>query len=174
MATELAVPETSAQRPTTRYSSLSELSKPFLIDPSSRSYKHQYANIYFVRLVELRPIVEERANERWKNVRGRYHNMRGVCRQIADQHRRQAAATTSCPEPSTVTVVLYRRHDLSRHATEAKCFGGHGQRCKPPGMLYQLPKLTLDSTGSHHLRHGQSSTRPRMQSTLKTNRVVSA
>ena len=72
MATELSVPETiPPRRPATAYSSLSELSKPFLIDPSSRSYKHQYANIYFVRLVELRPIVEERAGERWKSVRGK-------------------------------------------------------------------------------------------------------
>lgn len=70
MAVELSVPETGTKRPATSYSSLSELSKPFLIDPSSRSYKHQYANIYFVRLVELRPIVEERAGERWKNVKG--------------------------------------------------------------------------------------------------------
>jgi DNA polymerase delta subunit 2 len=71
MATELSIPETyPPQRPPTTYSSLSELSKPFLIDPSSRSYKHQYANIYFVRLVELRPIVEERAGERWGGVRG--------------------------------------------------------------------------------------------------------
>lgn len=71
MATELPAPsQVPSQRPTTAYSSLSELSKPFLIDPSSRSYKHQYANVYFVRLVELRPIVEQRAAERWKNVKG--------------------------------------------------------------------------------------------------------
>lgn len=70
MAVELSVPESGVKRPTSSYSSLPELSKPFLIDPSSRSYKHQYANIYFVRLVELRPIVEERAGERWKNVKG--------------------------------------------------------------------------------------------------------
>ncbi len=30
------------------------------MDPEHRSYKHQYSNIYFVRLVELRPVVEER------------------------------------------------------------------------------------------------------------------
>lgn len=58
------------KRPTVAYSSLPELSAPFFIDPASRSYKHQYANIYFVRLVELRPIVEEQAAERWAHVRG--------------------------------------------------------------------------------------------------------
>jgi DNA polymerase delta subunit 2 len=57
-------------RPVVAYSSLPELSAPFFIDPASRSYKHQYSNIYFVRLVELRPIVEERAAKLWANVRG--------------------------------------------------------------------------------------------------------
>jgi hypothetical protein len=58
------------RRPNPSYSSLPELSRPFLIDPAHRSYKHQYSNIYFVRLVELRPVVETRAQERWKRVRG--------------------------------------------------------------------------------------------------------
>nr|WRH23603.1 DNA polymerase delta subunit 2 [Naematelia aurantialba] len=68
------LPDTSSAplvRPTTTYSSLPELSKPFLIDSAQRSYKHQYSNIYFVRLVELRPIVEEQAKERWSAVRGK-------------------------------------------------------------------------------------------------------
>ncbi|ORY25755.1 DNA polymerase alpha/epsilon subunit B-domain-containing protein [Naematelia encephala] len=64
-------PSVSLTRPTTTYSSLPELSKPFLIDAAHRSYKHQYSNIYFVRLVELRPIVEERAKEKWSSVRGK-------------------------------------------------------------------------------------------------------
>ncbi|KAK8870000.1 hypothetical protein IAR55_000570 [Kwoniella newhampshirensis] len=72
MANILPVPSESVfTRPNPPYSSLPELSKPFLLDPASRSYKHQYANIYFVRLVELRPVVEERAQERWKSVRGK-------------------------------------------------------------------------------------------------------
>lgn len=53
------------QRPVVPYSSLPELSKGFFIDPSKRSFKHQYSNIYFVRLVELRPIVEEHAKQLW-------------------------------------------------------------------------------------------------------------
>lgn len=59
-----------SRRPTTSYSLIPELSKPFILDPASRSYKHQYSNIYFVRLVELRPIVEVKAQERWAHVRG--------------------------------------------------------------------------------------------------------
>ena len=71
MATELPEPtDDIVKRPTTSYSTLPELSKPFLIDPAQRSYKHQYANIYFVRLVELRPIVEKHALARWSHIRG--------------------------------------------------------------------------------------------------------
>lgn len=71
MATLLPEPEKSPSlRPAPPYDPLIELSKPFTIDPTSRSYKHQYANIYFVRLVEQRPTVEEKAREKWKNVKG--------------------------------------------------------------------------------------------------------
>jgi DNA polymerase delta subunit 2 len=65
-----AEPGPAPRRPNPSYSSLPELSKPFVIDPANRSYRHQYSNVYFVRLVELRPIVEKRAEERWKAVRG--------------------------------------------------------------------------------------------------------
>ncbi|WRT66895.1 uncharacterized protein IL334_003859 [Kwoniella shivajii] len=72
MAEALPSPSsTNLRRPNPSHSALSELSKPFILDSSSRSYKHQYANIYFVRLVELRPVVEERAQERWKSVRSK-------------------------------------------------------------------------------------------------------
>lgn len=30
----------------------------------------EYANIYFVRLVEQRPTVEKKATEKWKDVKG--------------------------------------------------------------------------------------------------------
>lgn len=71
MATLLPEPEGSPSlRQAPSYDPLIELSKPFTIDPASRSYKHQYANIYFVRLVEQRPTVEEKAREKWKNVKG--------------------------------------------------------------------------------------------------------
>lgn len=72
MATEIDFQEEEPpRRPTVAYSSLPELTAPFLIDAAHRSYKHQYSNIYFVRLVELRPVVEQRAEKRWENVRGR-------------------------------------------------------------------------------------------------------
>ena len=58
------------RRSTASFSTLPELSKPFHLDPTARSYTHQYSNIYFVRLVELRPVVEDRAERRWNEVRG--------------------------------------------------------------------------------------------------------
>jgi DNA polymerase delta subunit 2 len=42
----------------------------FLITAANRSYKHQYANIYFVRLRLLRDVVEQRARKRWKAIAG--------------------------------------------------------------------------------------------------------
>ncbi|ORX39674.1 DNA polymerase alpha/epsilon subunit B-domain-containing protein [Kockovaella imperatae] len=72
MASRLEEPENEpTQRPSTSYSNLAELSAPFHIDPAQRSYRHQYSNIYFVRLVELRPIVERNAQARWGGVRGK-------------------------------------------------------------------------------------------------------
>ncbi|WVR04983.1 hypothetical protein IAU60_001995 [Kwoniella sp. DSM 27419] len=72
MATALTDPSDGRlSRPNPTYSTLPEQSKPFVVAPESRSYKHQYANIYFVRLVELRPTVEDKAKERWKGIRGK-------------------------------------------------------------------------------------------------------
>ncbi|KAL7422155.1 DNA polymerase delta small subunit Cdc1 [Cryptotrichosporon argae] len=71
MASEIAYSgEAPLRRATADYTSLPELSAPFLLDPATRSYKHQYSNIYFVRLVELRPVVEANAARKWKDVRG--------------------------------------------------------------------------------------------------------
>lgn len=72
MAAEIQAPEGELpSRAVAAYSTIPTLTAPFIIDAAHRSYKHQYSNIYFVRLVELRPIVEERATEKWKDVRGR-------------------------------------------------------------------------------------------------------
>lgn len=42
----------------------------FAINAANKSYKHQYANIYFVRLRLLRPAVQENALREWKEVAG--------------------------------------------------------------------------------------------------------
>ncbi|WVO17005.1 hypothetical protein L204_104691 [Cryptococcus depauperatus] len=57
------------RRPNPGFDPLPHLSQPFHIDPATRSYSHQYANIYFVRLVEQRPIVEKKALEKWGNIK---------------------------------------------------------------------------------------------------------
>lgn len=44
----------------------------FIIESKNKSYKHQYASIYFVRLQRLRKSVEDRARKRWKDVAGEY------------------------------------------------------------------------------------------------------
>ncbi|KAH9946304.1 DNA polymerase alpha/epsilon subunit B-domain-containing protein [Epithele typhae] len=43
----------------------------FLIKPSEKSYKHQYANMYFVRLRALRGFVEQQAKRRWNELAGK-------------------------------------------------------------------------------------------------------
>ncbi|TFK90949.1 hypothetical protein K466DRAFT_542531 [Polyporus arcularius HHB13444] len=42
----------------------------FLIKPADKSYRHQYSNIYFIRLRALRQHVEQRAKRRWGEVAG--------------------------------------------------------------------------------------------------------
>ncbi|KAI0807245.1 DNA polymerase alpha/epsilon subunit B-domain-containing protein [Fomes fomentarius] len=42
----------------------------FLIKPGEKTYKHQYSNIYFIRLHTLRKYVEQRAKRSWSEVTG--------------------------------------------------------------------------------------------------------
>ncbi|KAJ8579832.1 hypothetical protein M405DRAFT_802452, partial [Rhizopogon salebrosus TDB-379] len=42
-----------------------EVTPSFEIDAKNKSYRHQYANIYFTRLIMLRDAVEKRAKARW-------------------------------------------------------------------------------------------------------------
>ena len=63
------IPSTPLTRPST-----TTLAPPddasFLIKAADKSYKHQYSNIYFVRLRALRQQVEQRAKRRWNEVAG--------------------------------------------------------------------------------------------------------
>ena len=56
--------------------SSSEITLPkassFVLGPKHQSYKHQFSNIYFLRLRFLRDAVERRAWARWGNVDGQY------------------------------------------------------------------------------------------------------
>ncbi|KZV94084.1 hypothetical protein EXIGLDRAFT_673445 [Exidia glandulosa HHB12029] len=46
-------------------STVSTNGDPFLLDVSARSYKHQFANLYFMRLNKLRNAVKQRAAAKW-------------------------------------------------------------------------------------------------------------
>lgn len=129
MATEIVF-ETGepTKRPVVAYSSLPELSAPFFIDPASRSYKHQYSNIYFVRLVELRPIVEEHAAERWANVRGELTTFPPVSLLM----NRQPTTPAAHPQPPARAAMLHRRHGVHGHAPQAERARGDGPECKLP------------------------------------------
>ncbi|PVG04154.1 hypothetical protein CPB86DRAFT_803688 [Serendipita vermifera] len=61
--------------PSTRQDALSstlppELATAFLLGQTDSSYKHQYANIYFVRLNALRKYILPRAEKQWKGMAG--------------------------------------------------------------------------------------------------------
>ncbi|TFL06873.1 DNA polymerase alpha/epsilon subunit B-domain-containing protein [Pterulicium gracile] len=49
---------------------ISNNASSFLIEAATRSYKHQYANIYYLRLQHLKDIVERRASNKWKKAAG--------------------------------------------------------------------------------------------------------
>lgn len=49
---------------------LSDKTPSFIIGQAKKSYKHQYSNIYFVRLRLLREVVEKRAKKLWEHING--------------------------------------------------------------------------------------------------------
>lgn len=49
---------------------LTEDMPSFKLDAQNKSYKHQYANIYYLRLRLLRTIVEKQATEKWHDLAG--------------------------------------------------------------------------------------------------------
>ncbi|KAI0781162.1 DNA polymerase alpha/epsilon subunit B-domain-containing protein [Trametes elegans] len=65
----IPIPSTPLTRPSSNAVPPSEEAS-FIIKSTDKSYKHQYSNIYFVRLHALRPHVEQRAKRRWNEVAG--------------------------------------------------------------------------------------------------------
>ncbi|KAG1754227.1 DNA polymerase alpha/epsilon subunit B-domain-containing protein [Suillus lakei] len=61
----IPTPSCPLVRPTSTVVPPTEMTPSFLIDAKNKSYKHQYANIYFTRLIMLRNAVEKRAKARW-------------------------------------------------------------------------------------------------------------
>ena len=75
MVTSPTLPSLPANTHTTRppipYLPLPLLNDPFILsDLGTRNYKTQYANIYYTRLLKLRPVVGKVAGERWAGTRG--------------------------------------------------------------------------------------------------------
>lgn len=64
------VPATPLVRPPTTVLPPTQQTPSFVLGAANRSYKHQYANIYFARLQLLRKYVLARARRRWKDVSG--------------------------------------------------------------------------------------------------------
>lgn len=65
-------PNSETTRTHIPYKPLASLNDPFVLnDIATRNYKTQYANIYFTRLLKLRPIVAKVATERWAETPGK-------------------------------------------------------------------------------------------------------
>ncbi|KAF9533433.1 DNA polymerase alpha/epsilon subunit B-domain-containing protein [Crepidotus variabilis] len=58
------------ERPITMVQAPTPSTPSFFIDKSRKSYKHQYSNIYFIRLHHLRDTVRKTAGEKWQGVKG--------------------------------------------------------------------------------------------------------
>ncbi|KAJ7489934.1 DNA polymerase alpha/epsilon subunit B-domain-containing protein [Mycena galericulata] len=62
----------SLSRPLTTILPPTDETPSFLITNANKSYKHQYANIYFIRLRILRDVVEQKASQRWQGIEGKW------------------------------------------------------------------------------------------------------
>ncbi|KAA1471233.1 hypothetical protein DENSPDRAFT_819272 [Dentipellis sp. KUC8613] len=69
-AKPMLVPSEAPVRLPTAVLPLTDKTPSFIIDQKNKSFRHQYANIYFVRLRALRGFVEKEAKKRWKDVKG--------------------------------------------------------------------------------------------------------
>lgn len=65
-----SVPSSPLVRHPTTALPLSDKTPTFVINAANKTYKHQYANIYFARLRILREFVQNEAQKRWKDVAG--------------------------------------------------------------------------------------------------------
>ncbi|KAK0240387.1 DNA polymerase alpha/epsilon subunit B-domain-containing protein [Armillaria nabsnona] len=82
---DLPVP-TTPHRSTTSILDATDATPSFRItSDTDKSYKHQYSNIYFTRLSELRKPIEDRALKRWANVDGKPRLVRRVLEVVKSQ-----------------------------------------------------------------------------------------
>ena len=64
-------PPTPITRHPTNVHPLTHLTPSFTVKSGDRSFKHQYANIYFVRLRLLRELIEKEAVKKWAHFPGK-------------------------------------------------------------------------------------------------------
>lgn len=83
----------SSSRPDPAFSTLAALQSTFVLRPQTRNYNHQYANMYFARLVQLRQAVLERAEKKWGQAAGEFFSLR---RWWEDVEGEQRCRTLSC------------------------------------------------------------------------------
>lgn len=69
-AASAAAPSPRPARPEPAFSSLPELASTFVLRAQTRNYNHQYANMYFARLVQLRAAVQAEAERKWAKAAG--------------------------------------------------------------------------------------------------------
>ena len=127
------VPETPKTRSST--SILPPHETPlFTIDAKNKSYKHQYANIYFVRLRQLRESVEEQAKKKWNEVAGMFGPQLslGLTIDISSQLflNRKPHFCPPCTRCGKGSAVFRRRDRLYGYAFETQCSWWYCPRCK--------------------------------------------
>ncbi|THH05578.1 hypothetical protein EW145_g4698 [Phellinidium pouzarii] len=66
----LPVPANALTRADSVQATLPDGTPSFMFGPLHKSYKHQFANIYYMRLTLLKASVEQKARERWRGLNG--------------------------------------------------------------------------------------------------------
>ena len=52
---------------------LTDVAPSFVLGTNHKSYRLQFANLYFARLTHLKPVVEQKAREKWGGSKGKCH-----------------------------------------------------------------------------------------------------
>ena len=65
-----SIPSKRLDRSETAECELVKGTSSFVLDRNHKSYKHQFANLYFARLTLLKSIVEAQAQKRWRSAKG--------------------------------------------------------------------------------------------------------
>lgn len=55
---------------------LSDVAPSFVLGADHKSYRHQFANLYYARLTYLKPLVEQKAKEKWADIKGEQHRVK--------------------------------------------------------------------------------------------------